>query len=78
MIPDYNIDNPKYQGRTCIPENGVAKARPSDLKLLLRDAPPKSEMHHQNQIRPLVLSHICSADQQNDVNSSSTVYLRHP
>jgi hypothetical protein len=43
MIPDYNIDDPKYQGRTRIPENGIAKARPSDLKLLLGNAPPESD-----------------------------------
>jgi hypothetical protein len=42
MIPDYSINDPKYQGRTHIPENGVAEARPSYLEVMLRDATPES------------------------------------
>jgi hypothetical protein len=42
-IPDYSIDDQKYQGRTRIPEKGVAKVRPSYLEAMLRDAPPKSD-----------------------------------
>jgi hypothetical protein len=42
-IPDYNIDDQKYQGRTRIPEKVVAKTRPSHLEVMLGDAPPKSD-----------------------------------
>jgi hypothetical protein len=42
MIPDYSINNKKYQGRTPIPENGVIEARPSHLKVMLGDAAPES------------------------------------
>jgi hypothetical protein len=42
-IPDYSIDDQKYQGRTRIPEKGVAKAQPSHLEVMLGDAPPKSD-----------------------------------
>jgi hypothetical protein len=37
MIPDYSINDKKYQGRTHIPENGIAEARPSHLEVMLGD-----------------------------------------
>jgi hypothetical protein len=42
MIPDYSMDDPQFQGRTHIPEKGIANPRPSNLKMMLRDALPKS------------------------------------
>jgi hypothetical protein len=42
MIPDYNIQDQKNQGRTHKPEKGVAKERSSHLEVLLEDAPPES------------------------------------
>jgi hypothetical protein len=43
MIPDYNIQDQKNQGRTRKPEKGVAKEHSSHLEVLLEDAPPKSD-----------------------------------
>jgi hypothetical protein len=71
MIPDYNIQDQKNQGRTRKPEKGVAKERSSHLEVLLEDTPPESDT-------PTGSSHSSSANHEIDVNSNSNVGLWRP